>query len=123
MTRLVLLLLLAAVPAAAQRGGCGFGLGLDALRGADQPLRAGADAGSLLAGREAAAAAADRLAEAVTRLEGCGCGQAAGHVRDAAGLAEEARGAASLDRIRHGLDRARFSTRLARERMDRQGCS
>ncbi|MBL6454975.1 hypothetical protein JMJ55_06545 [Belnapia sp. T6] len=119
----LLILLLAAMPAAAQRGGCGLGLGIEALRGAEAPLRAGAEAPSLLAGREAAGQAADRLTEAAAWLTGCRCAQAAGQAREAAGLAEELRGAAELERIRRGMDRARFSARLARERLDRQGCS
>ena len=78
--------LLLAAPAAAQARRCGFGLGLDALRGADRggPGRRR----RLLAGREAEAAAS-ALAEAAGR-EGCGCRQAAGLVREAAGLAEQA---------------------------------
>ena len=120
---LLALLLLLAGPAAAQRGGCGMGLGLDALRGAERSLRAGATAGSLSAGREAGAAAADRLAEAAGLLGGCGCLQVTGHLRDAAGLAEESRAEASLDRLRRTLDRSLFSARLARDRLDRQGCS
>ncbi|WP_043337494.1 hypothetical protein [Belnapia moabensis] len=123
MTGVILLVLLLAGPAAAQRGGCGMGLGLEALRGAEEALRAGAEAPSLLAGREAAGQAADRLAEAAGRLAGCGCARAAGEAQEAAGLAEGLRGAAELAGIRRGMDRARFSARLARERLDRQGCS
>ncbi len=123
MIRLLLALLLAATPAAAQRGGCGFGLGLDALRTAGSALRDGMAAGSMAAGRAAAEAAAGQLADAATRLDGCGCDQAAGHARDAARLAEEAGAAASLDHIRRTLDRAGFSAGLARERLERQGCS
>jgi hypothetical protein len=119
---LVILLLLAG-PAAAQRSGCGMGLGLDALRGAEGVLRAGVAAPSLLEGRAAAAEAAQSLGEAAGRLGGCGCGEAAGHAQEAAALAEAARGADSLDGVRRGLDRARFSARLARERLDRRGCS
>ncbi len=119
----LLILLLLAGPAAAQRGGCGLGLGLEALRAAEAPLRTGAEAPSLLAGREAAGQAADRLGEAAQRLAGCGCAQAAGLAGEAAGLAEGLRGAAELAQIRRGLDRARFSARLARERMEGRGCS
>ncbi len=119
----LLILLLAAVPAAAQRSGCGMGLGLEAMRGAEAPLRAGATATSLLAGREAARQAAGQLAEASRHLAGCGCRQAAEHLGEAARLAEEGEGAAEVERIRRGLDRAGFSARLARERLDRQGCS
>ncbi len=117
------LLLLLAGPAAAQRSGCGMGLVLEALRGAEGTLRAGVAAPSLLEGRAAAAQAAEALGEAAGRLGGCGCGQAAGHAQEAAGLAEAARGGDSLEGIRRGLERAQFSARLARERLDRRGCS
>ncbi len=119
---LVLLLVLAG-PAAAQRSGCGMGLGLEALRGAEAALRAGVAAPSLLGGRAAAAEAAGALREAAGRLGQCGCGQAAGHAQEAEGLAEAARAGDSLDAVRRGLDRAQFSARLARERLDRRGCS
>lgn len=119
----VLILLLLASPVAAQRGGCGMGLGLDALRAADRSLRDGAAVGSLSAGRDAGAAAADQLAAASEQLAACGCQQVAGHLRDAAGGAESARAGASAEQIRRILDRALFSTRLARERLDRHGCS
>ena len=56
MTRALLLLLLLAAPAAAQAPRCGFGLGLEALRGAERSLAAGSAAEGLLAGREAAEA-------------------------------------------------------------------
>jgi hypothetical protein len=79
-------LLLAATPAA-QRGGCGFGLGHDALCGAEAALRRGAATGSLPARLDAAGAAADRLADATARLADCDCGQPAEHARDAIGLA------------------------------------
>ena len=118
-----LLILLVAMPAQAQRSGCGMGLGLEALRVAERPLRDGLAAGSLSAGRMLGGAAADRLAEAAAQLEGCGCRQVAAHLRDAAGLAEEVRAEASLERLRRVLDRAAFSAGLARERLDRHGCS
>ena len=120
---LALLLLLMAAPAQAQFSGCGMGLGLEALRAAERPLREGMTADSLSAGRRLGGAAADRLTEAATQLEGCGCRQAAGHLRDAAGLAEEVRAGSSLERLRRVLDRAAFSAGLARERLDRRGCS
>jgi hypothetical protein len=62
-------LLLAATPAAAQRGGCGCGLGLDALHEADSTLRREAAAGSFPAGLDAAGAAADWLADATGLAE------------------------------------------------------
>jgi hypothetical protein len=120
--RAALLLLLLAVPAAAQAPRCGFGLGLEALRSADRHLQAGIAAEGLLPGREAAEAAASGLAEATARLADCGCPQAAGHAREAAGLAEQARFESSPDRLRRALDRARFSVGQARERLDRRGC-
>lgn len=119
----LLLFLLMAMPAQAQRSGCGMGLGLEALRAAERPLREGMSAGSISAGRTLGGTAADRLADAAAQLEGCGCRQVAGHLRDAAGLAEEVRAEASLDRLRRVLDRADFSAGLARERLDRRGCS
>ncbi|MCB4820866.1 hypothetical protein [Roseicella aerolata] len=119
----VLALLLLAAPAMAQAPRCGFGLGLEGLRGADRHLRAGSAAEGLLAGREAADAAAAALTEAAARLAGCGCPLAAEQVREAAGLAEQARSEAGPDRLRRTLDRARFSLGQARERLDRRGCS
>lgn len=122
MIPLIVLLLLAS-PVAAQRSGCGMGMGLDALRTAERALRDGAGAGSLSAGREAGGSAADRLTEAAATLGGCGCRQVAGHLQEAAGIAEEVRAEASLERLRRLLDRAGFSLRLAQQRLGRQGCS
>jgi hypothetical protein len=122
MIRRVALALLLAAPAAAQAPRCGFGLGLEALRGADRQLQAGVAAADLLPGRDAAEAAASALAEAAGRFEGCGCRQAAELVREAAGLAEEARSEASPDRLGRALARARFSLGLARDQLDRRGC-
>ncbi|MDO9709161.1 hypothetical protein [Paracraurococcus lichenis] len=115
--------LLLALPAAAQAPRCGFGLGLEALRGAERQVQAGLAAGDLPAGRAAAEAAAASLEEAATRLGGCGCAQAAGFAREAQGLAEQARSEAVPERIARALDRARFSLGLARERLERRGCS
>ena len=109
------------MPAAAQRSGCGFGEGLAALRVADPILARLAEA--LSAGREAGAAAAERLRAARTVLAGCGCRRAASDAGEAAMLAEQAGGEASLPRLAATLERARFSLRLARERLDRAGCS
>lgn len=122
MIRLLVLVLLAG-PAAAQRSGCGMGLGLDALRAAEASLREGVAAGSLIDGREAGGAAAEQLAAAAARLAGCGCHQVAGHLQDAAAGAEATRGGTSAAQIRRSLERVLFSTRLARDRLDRQGCS
>lgn len=119
----VLVFLVLAMPVQAQRSGCGMGAGLEALRAAERPLREGMGAGSLSAGRDLGGVAADRLTEAAVRLEGCGCRQVAEHLREAAGLAEEVRAEASLERLRRVLDRAAFSAGLARERLDRRGCS
>jgi hypothetical protein len=119
MIPLAVLLLLAA-PAAAQRPGCGFGLGLEALGQAQRSL--GTVPGSLSEGRATAGAAAGALGEAAGRLTGCGCVQAAQDAREAAGLAEQATGETALDRLRRLLDRAGFSARLARERLERRGC-
>jgi hypothetical protein len=116
-------LLLLAGPAQAQLPRCGFGLGLEALRGADRQLQAGVAAAELLPGRDAAEAAAAALAEAARRFEGCGCGQATELTREAAGLAEQARSAASAERLRRTLDRARFSLGMALDRLDRRGCA
>jgi hypothetical protein len=120
--RATALALLLTSTAWAQTPRCGFGLGLEALRGADRQLRAGIAAEELLAGRDAAEAAAAALAGATGRLAGCGCPQAAELAREAGGLAEQARSEASPDRIRRALDRARFSLGLAREWLDRRGC-
>jgi hypothetical protein len=113
-------LLLLAAPAAAQRPGCGFGLGLEALGQAQRSL--GSEPGSLSAGRATASAATGALAEAAGRLAGCGCAQAAADAREAAGLAEQATAEPALERLRRLLDRAGFSARLARERLERRGC-
>jgi len=120
---LALLALLAALPAQAQRSRCGFGLGLEGLRTADRMLAEAAASSSLTAGREAAGAIAARLHEVAGRLSGCGCHQAADHAAEAAGLADQAGNEAGIARLRRSLDRARFSLTLARERLDRAGCS
>ncbi|GGC34495.1 hypothetical protein GCM10011504_11090 [Siccirubricoccus deserti] len=119
MIPLAVLLLLAA-PAAAQRPGCGFGLGLEALGQAQRSL--GSPAGSLSEGRVMAGAAAGALGEAAGRFAGCGCTQAAGDAREAAGLAEQATAEPALERLRRLLDRAGFSARLVHERLERRGC-
>lgn len=120
---LVLLALLVALPARAQRSHCGLGLGLEGLAAADRMLAEAADAPSLIAGREAAGAIAARLREAADRLSGCGCHQAAAGTAEAAGLADQASSEASLTRLRARLERARFSLDLVRNRLDRSGCS
>jgi len=123
MSRLALpVLLLLATPALAQRPGCGFGLGLAALRQAGSGLEAAARAASLLTGLDTAAAVAPVLADATSRLAGCGCARAAAEAGDAAGLAEQARSEATLDRLRATLDRARFFVSRARHRLDTRGC-
>ena len=122
MIRRIALALLLAAPASAQVPRCGFGLGLEALRGADRQLQAGLATEDLLPGRAAAEAAAASLAEAAGRFAGCGCPRAAELAHEAAGLAEQARSEASPDRLRRALDRARFSLGLARDRLDRRGC-
>ena len=122
MIRRLALALLLAGPAAAQAPRCGFGQGLEAMRGADRQLQAGVAAADLMPGRDAAEAAAAALAEAAGRFEGCGCHQAAELTREAAGLAEQARSEASTDRLGRALARARFSLGLARDRLDRRGC-
>ncbi|MFC7473046.1 hypothetical protein ACFQS7_01680 [Dankookia sp. GCM10030260] len=122
MIRRIALALLLAAPALAQSPRCGFGLGLEALRGAERPLQAGIAAADLLPGRDAAEAAAAALAEAAGRFEGCGCRQAAELVREATGLAEQARSETGLDRLRRVLERARFSAGRARDGLGRRGC-
>lgn len=108
-------------PVSAQRAGCGFGTALVGLGEADQVLAAVPE--SLPAGRAAGAAASSGLQQATATLAGCGCHQAADHATEAAGLAEQATAGDSLPQVRGALDRARFSLRLARERLGRQGCS
>lgn len=108
-------------PALAQRAGCGFGSALERLGEADRMLAAVPE--SLPAGRTAGTAAGSSLRQATATLAGCGCHQAADHATEAAGLAEQATAEANLARVRGALDRARFSLRLARERLGRQGCS
>jgi hypothetical protein len=124
---LVLVLIGLAAPAAAQRPRCGFGEGLEALRMADQALAAALarqpPAAGLLAGREALQDAADRLRAAEARLAGCGCPRAAADAGDAATAAEQGQGEAGVPRQAAAMDRARFSIRLARERLDRAGCA
>jgi hypothetical protein len=107
----------------AQRGGCGYGMGLDGLRGADAALAEGSTAGALSIGRAAGAAVAAPLREAATRFTGCGCPRLAEFAAEAAALADQAQSEASLGRVRQMLDRARFSVAQARERAGRQGCS
>ncbi len=115
----------AADAARAQRAGCGLGLGLEAMRAADRTLAQAPRIPSLAAGRATAAAAADRLHGAAAALSSCGCGcaRAAADAEEAAALADAAGSEASVARVAAALDRARFSLRLARERLDRDGCS
>jgi len=120
--RALLLLVVLAAPAAAQRPQCGFGLGLQALREADRALRAGSVAPDLPAGRAAAEAAVAALKVSLGQFHGCGCAQVIQPVQDAAGLVEQASIETTTDRIRRVLERARFSLDLARQRLDREGC-
>ena len=119
MARLILLALLAG-PAAAQSPGCGYGLGLEALRAGQAALAAEPD--SLSAGREAGTAAAEQLAAAAGRFAGCGCARLGDQAREAAAIAAEAGAAAEREAVRRILARARFSAGRAREAADRQGC-
>lgn len=121
MWRLAAGALLLAGPAPAQRPGCGFGLGLEALRAAEAALRP--EPASLAAGRAAGGVAADQLRAAAARLAGCGCPRAAEQAGEAAGIAEETRAEAGRERLRRLLDRAGFAAGEARARLDRQGCS
>lgn len=116
-----LLLALAAPAARAQRAQCGFGLGLQALAGADRALAA--PPGSLLAARDQAGTAAGLLRQGQERLAGCGCPRAAEQAAEALGLAEQAQSEASVPAARRTLERARFSLTLAREALGRTGCS
>jgi hypothetical protein len=120
-TALLALLLALAGPALAQRGGCGLGLGLQAMAGADQLLAA--EVTGLAAGREQAGAAVASLAEAAARLQGCGCRRVADQVAEAGGIAESARAAAEVPALRRTLERARHALGLARERAGRDGCA
>ncbi|WP_135468814.1 hypothetical protein [Crenalkalicoccus roseus] len=117
------LLLLLAWPAAAQRGGCGFGEGLAALAAAERALRGAPELPSLSAGRALAAEAGERLRAGAGILAGCGCARAAEEAAEAALLAEQAGSEVELARLRATLDRARFSLSLARQRLDRTGCA
>jgi hypothetical protein len=114
-------LLVVAAPAWAQRGGCGLGLGLQAMAQADQVLAA--EVAGLGAGREQAASAVQALGEAQARLLGCGCRRVADQVAEAGGIAEATRSSADVPALRRGVDRARYALGLARERVGRDGCS
>jgi hypothetical protein len=116
-----LLVLVLAAPAWAQRGGCGLGLGLQAMTRADQVLAA--EPAGLGAGREQAVAAVAALSEARERLLGCGCRRVAEQVAEASGIAEAARSTADVPGLRRGLERARYALGLARERVGREGCA
>lgn len=120
-TLLFLLVCLDASPAFAQWPRCGFGEGLAALREAERALAAPVT--GLAAGREAAAAIHDHLRGAATVLADCACRRAAEDTAEAATLAETATAEHSAARIAAALERARFSLRLARERLGREGCS
>ena len=111
----------AAEPVRAQRAGCGLGLALERLAEADRRLAEPPT--TLVAGRATGGEVESQLQTAATELAGCGCRQAAASAAEAAGLLEQAGAEASLLRLRATLDRARFSARLARERLGRQGCS
>jgi hypothetical protein len=120
---IALLLLLLAAPAAAQAPGCGFGLGLEALRAAEPRLAAGPRAESLTTARNQAAAAASQLTAAETRFAECRCPRLAEQVGEARQVAELAATAASFDRAAMLLDRAGQVLGEARQRIGRQGCS
>ena len=122
LSALLLPALLLAAPAMAQQPRCGFGIGLEAMRQAEQALRAGAAAPGLLPARAAAETAQAALAEAAGRLQGCGCARAAELTGEAVRLAEQAPFESSLDRLARVLDRARLSLGLARDRLGREGC-
>ena len=77
----------------------------------------------LAAGRDAATAAHDHLRAATTILADCACRRAAEDAGEAAMLAETATAEHSAARIAAALERARFSLRLAQERLGREGCS
>lgn len=108
-------------PAAAQRPRCGFGEALAALRAAGAGLARPVE--GLGSGRAQAAAVHDALRTAREGLAGCGCRRAAEDAGEAAMLAEQGAAEHSAARIAAVLDRAAFSARLARERLDREGCS
>ncbi len=122
MTVLLALLLAWSVPGAlAQRGGCGLGLGLQAMTQADGMLAA--PVAGLGEGRAQAATVVTELAEAQGRLQGCGCRRVAEQVAEASGIAEAARAAADVPALRATLARARYALGLARERAGRDGCA
>jgi hypothetical protein len=123
MIPLLLALLFAASPAAAQRPACGFGLGLAGLRATESGLRQAGAAPDLAAARDRSQAAEQKLIEATTRLAGCGCPLTVDILQDARRLVEEARLVETLAALRQRLDRAGFALELARARLDRQGCS
>lgn len=115
--------LLLAAPAAAQVPRCGFGLGLQAFHRAERQAKAGIATEDLLPGRDAAEAAAAALAEAAGHFAGCGCQRIAELTQDAQRLAEQAQSETTQASLRRALERATVSLGLARDRLDRRGCS
>jgi MoxR-like ATPase len=118
----VLVFLLMALPAAAQRPGCGLGQGLAALDAAERAMAGAARATALLPLRDAAGRATSRLEEAARILAGCGCRRMAEQAAEGAGIAAGAVPASDPATIRRLLERARFSGDQARTIRDREAC-
>jgi hypothetical protein len=115
-------LLVLAVPAAAQRPACGFGLGLEELAAAARDLAAGAVAPSLSEGRLAAGAAARALDGATERFGGCGCPDLAAAVGEAAAAAQMAALANDVPMLSAGLAGSGTRLGVAKTLLGRRGC-
>jgi hypothetical protein len=120
MRRLMLALLLAAAPAAAQRPFCEFGTALGALREADAALAA--PVASLTMGRERAEAARAALDQAGATLRGCGCPDAAARAAEAALLAARARQEPSAVAIERSMAQARERLSWTQAALGTRGC-
>lgn len=121
-TRAVLLALLFAMPAAAQRHGCEYSRALSALRAGGGTMTQATGARALLDARAMSERAATALQEAARVLQGCGCPLLAEGAEDAAGLAWRGAYEPSLPDLRRTLERAGMSLRMLRSREERQGC-
>lgn len=114
------MMLLLALPAAAQRPYCDFGAGVTALRAAQ--TRLAAPVTGLVSGREEGLAIAALLDSARERFAACGCPRLAEPVNEAARLAEQAGYEASAARIAQTFSQAAFRAQLARQALDSTGC-
>jgi hypothetical protein len=115
-----LMLLALAAPAAAQRPFCAFGEALGGLRVAQQRLVA--PGAGLLAGRAAAAEAAQALASAEAGFSRCQCPHLAELAGEAARWAEIAAAQAVAAEVSAGIAQARFRAGLTQQALERDGC-